>query len=215
MKKENLCIGEDDLKYLYECKTIIGVDDCGRGPIAGGMFIGFVSFKYDFDPSHLGLNDSKKLKDKTHLFDDIIKNNSDFHVEEISVEEINSGENLNNLFGKGFKRGLEKFNKQNSIIFLDGEIPSNCVGYPIDIINKSNYDGTSWHVAAASIIAKNAQINSMLDLDIKYPNYGFKDHHGYGTKKHFEALVKYGICSNHRFRWIDLEKIKGKLNVSK
>ena len=203
---KNTCNGEDDLKYWSEGKTIIGIDDCGRGPIAGGMFIGFVSFNLNFDPSKIGLNDSKKLKNKTHLYDSIIKNNSKFHIEEITVEEINTGENLNDLFGKGFKRGLENFSKENTIIFLDGEIPKNCISYPVDIINKSNYDGLSWHVAAASILAKNEQISSMICLDVKYPEYEFKNHHGYGTEKHFEAIKKYGICSDHRKKWIKNER---------
>ena len=210
----NLCLGEDDLKFWSEGKTVIGVDDCGRGCIAGSMFFAFVSFNINnFLIKDLGLNDSKKLTNNKRLdLDDKIKQISKFKIVEVSIDEINYGENLNLLFAKHFTKNMicfsseEKLYKNNAIILLDGAELKDLKWWgaqgEIKLACKPKYDGLSWHVAAASIIAKNAQVKSMERLDELYPEYGFKDHHGYGTKKHYEAIKKYGVCPAHRVNWI-------------
>lgn len=219
MKKQNLCQGEDDLKYWAQGKRIIGVDDAGRGPIAGNLFIGFMSFNPNSDIKNIGFNDSKQVKENIFELEAVIQGDIGYHYEQISVEEINIGESLNFLFSKKFIKGMEYYNSipdfDNKVIFWDGNLYKELKNYPLDIICKPKYDTLSWHVAAASIIAKAAQMRAMIILDEKYPEYGFKNHNGYGTKEHFEAINKHGICPAHRKNWIDLDKIKEKYNVSK
>lgn len=208
---KNLCIGEDDLKYWAQGKRIIGVDDAGRGPIAGNLFIGFMSFRINSDIKDFGLNDSKQIKNKIFELDSILQSNIGYHYEQISVEEINTGESLNSLFSKKFIKGMEYYNSipdfDNKVIFWDGNLYKELENYPLDIICKPKYDTLSWHVAAASIIAKAAQMRAMIELDKKYPQYGFKEHNGYGTEKHFAAIKRYGLCPAHRKNWIKSERL--------
>lgn len=201
-------IGEIDEKYAY--KTIIGVDDVGRGCIAGNMYIGFVSLNNL--PEYPGIDDSKKLSkifkndEKRFALDKFIRDNSKHLVMQVSVEQINTGRNLNKLFEIQFMNGLNIFiNKYNLkqkdvVVFLDGLDRYKYNGY--DIINRAKFDSLSWNVAAASIIAKNIQVSSMQELNNEFPEYGFNSHNGYGTVKHRDAIEKYGICSAHRKNWI-------------
>lgn len=211
MKKENLCKGEDDLKYWSQNKSIIGVDDAGRGPIAGNLFIGFMYFPKHSCISNLGLNDSKQIKNNIFDIEELISSGIGYHYEQITIDEINTGENINSLFSKRFIEGMNYYNTipecKNKVVFWDGVLYKELKNYPVDIICKPKYDTLSWHVAAASIIAKAAQMRAMIVLDEKYPEYGFKDHNGYGTEKHFKAIKKYGLCPAHRKNWINLEKL--------
>ena len=201
-------MGNDDLYYWSQNKSIIGVDDAGRGPIAGDLFIGFMWFSPNSDISNIGFNDSKKLsREKILQLEELIEKNIGFHYEKISVEEINnSEESLNSLFSKKFIIGMEYYNSipecKNKLVLWDGNPYKELKDYPLDIICKPKYDSLSWHVAAASIIAKAQQMRAMIALDEKYPEYGFKNHNGYGTEQHFAAIKKYGICPAHRVKWI-------------
>lgn len=199
-------MGKDDLFYWSQNRSIIGVDDAGRGPIAGSLFIGFMYFSINSDVSKIGLNDSKQIKNKIFDLFSIVSTKTGYHYEEITVEEINTGESLNSLFYKKFIKGMEYYNTvpecDNKIIFWDGNPYKELKNCSLDIICKPDYDALSWHVAAASIIAKAHQMRAMIALDEKYPEYGFKNHNGYGTKEHFAAIKKYGICPAHRVKWI-------------
>lgn len=197
-------IGDDDKNYWRLGRSIIGIDECGRGPLAGDCYIGLVSFiNPDIDfISSLGLNDSKKLSDKKRFaLEDKIKENSKYEIVKVSVDEINTGENLNKLIFSAINKGLQSF-KNNCVVFMDGNqrITNNQIAQVV----KPKFDSLSWSVAAASIIAKNEQVRAMLELDKLYPDYGFKSHNGYGTKAHKESIKKFGILECHRKNWIKI-----------
>lgn len=210
MSKNNSEIGKIDEEYIARGKTIIGVDDVGRGCIAGNMYIGFVSF----NPlsSYPGIDDSKKLSkifkddEKRFKLDNFIRNNSRHLVMQVSINQINTDKNLNELFRIQFINGLNiltnsmKINKKDLVVFLDG-----LDTYDNDLYNieyRAKFDALSYNVAAASIIAKNVQVSAMRELDSKFPDYKFSSHNGYSTDKHREAIKKYGTCSAHRVNWI-------------
>jgi len=195
-------IGDDDKHYWGLNQTIIGIDEVGRGTLAGDCYIGLVCFTNDIFVSLLGLNDSKKLSNKNRLLlDNKIKILSKYKIVKVSVDEINTGENLNTLIFSAINKGLEDFD-DNYVVFMDGnqKIPNN----QRQQVVKPKFDALSWSVAAASIIAKNEQVRAMLELDKLYPNYGFKSHNGYGTKQHKEAIKKFGILECHRKSWIKI-----------
>lgn len=203
-------IGEVDTEYTNQGKVIIGVDDVGRGCIAGNLYIGFVSL--NILPEYSGINDSKKLSsifkndEKRFKLDEFIRNNSKHLVMQVSFNQINTGRNLNELFRIQFINGLNiftnylKIDKKDIVIFLDGL--DNYDKYDYNIICKAKFDSLSVNVAAASIIAKNIQVSAMRELDKEFPQYEFSSHNGYGTKKHYEAIKKHGIISVHRKNWI-------------
>lgn len=206
----NNCNGEDDLRYWEENKNIVGIDECGRGSVAGNIFIGLVSFKINSNISTLGLRDSKKLSNKKRFqLDSIIKDLCIYIIVEVTVEEINTGENLNTLIFKRIRDGLldifkiGDFNYDDTVIFFDGKLKIPRVNH-IEQIVKPKFDDLSWHVAAASILAKNAQVTAMKNLALEYPNYGFENHNGYGSKFHYKAINENGILDVHRKNWINL-----------
>ncbi len=205
-------IGEIDDEYTSQGKTIIGVDDVGRGCVAGNLYIGFVSL----NPlsSYTGIDDSKKLSkifkndEKRSNLDKFIKDNSKNLIMQISVEQINTGRNLNELFAIQFMNGLNIFinkynlDKNKVVVFIDGI--DNFKNNAYNILAKSKLDTLSYNVAAASIIAKNVQVSAMQNYDKEYPQYKFTEHNGYFTQKHRETIIKYGTCSLHRVNWIKL-----------
>lgn len=206
----NKCNGEDDLKYWRQEKTIVGIDECGKGSIAGNLYIGLVSFKPNVDLSALGLRDSKKLSnEKRFQLGEKIKKISVSIIVEVKIDEINTGANLNNLIFNRMRDGLldifelGKLQYRNTVIFFDGKLKIPRINH-IEQVVKPKFDDLSWHVAAASILAKNAQVTAMKNLSLEYPNYGFQKHNGYGTKFHYEAIKENGICEAHRKNWITM-----------
>ena len=169
-------------------KAICGVDEAGRGPLAGPVFAAAVIL-----PDGLvieGVNDSKKLSEKKRdkLFDEIKENAVAWCVASASVEEI---EELNILQADmlAMKRAVEGLSVKADFAMIDGnKAPSAIVGG----------DAKSEAIAAASILAKVSRDRLMLQLAEKYPQYGFEKHKGYGTKVHREAILKYGPCGIHR-----------------
>ncbi len=204
------CIGEIDSEYICKGKTIIGVDEVGRGCIAGNMYIGFVSL--NILPEYPGIDDSKNLKsifkndEKRFKLDKFIRDNSKHLVMQVTSSQINTGRNLNELFNIQFINGLNiltnsmNINKKDIVIFMDGLDIYNENAY--NIVYKPKFDSLSVNVAAASIIAKNIQVSAMKELDKEFPQYQFASHNGYATKKHKEAIEKHGITSIHRKNWI-------------
>jgi ribonuclease HII len=203
-----MTIGEID--KIYANKTIIGVDEVGRGCIAGNLYIGFVSL--NVLPEYPGIDDSKKLKkifkndERRFILDKFIKDNSKYLIMQVSSDQINTGRNLNELYAIQVMNGLNiltnqmNIDKNNIVVFMDGvDILKNNNHY---IIYKPKFDSLSVNVAAASIIAKNIQVSAMRDLDKEFPQYGFSSHNGYAKPKHKEAIEKYGILPIHRKNWI-------------
>lgn len=188
------------------CKILIGTDEAGRGPAAGGVFASAVYINNKELEKDLGkLNDSKKLKPnvRDELYD-IILNNTINSTVCIEVEEI---ENTNILVCslKAMKLACENvfnhssiqpFNPSTTLTIVDGNQLIRNYNYPQKFVKKG--DATSASIAAASILAKVSRDRYMEKLDMEYPQYKWKDNAGYLTKEHSEAILKYGITKYHR-----------------
>lgn len=189
-----------DKSYQTEnVKLIAGVDEAGRGPLAGPVAVASVIMPLDEDKIVAGVNDSKKLTEKKRekLFDDILKNAIAYHIELIDhkvIDEIN----ILNATKLGMKNCIEKLEVKPDLALIDAVKLD--VQVPTESIIKG--DAKSYNIACASILAKVSRDRLMLELDEIYPEYGFKKHKGYGTKAHIEALKQYGKCEIHRDSFI-------------
>lgn len=182
---------------------IAGVDEAGRGPLAGPVYAAAVILK-DNDIIE-GLNDSKKLSKKRReaLFDEICKRAvaySVFSVDEKRIDEINI---LNATF-EAMNGAVSGLNTVPDYVLIDGNRIKG-MSLPHETIVKG--DAKSASIAAASILAKVSRDRYMDKMSELYPEYGFSKHSGYGTKEHTEALKKYGPCPIHRITF--LKKILG------
>ncbi len=185
---------EFDSEVRNEYPIICGVDEAGRGPLAGDVYAAAVVF--DADVVIEGVNDSKKLSEKKRelLFEEIIKKAKAFCIATASVEEI---ENINilNAAMLAMKRAVEGLGLTPDLALVDG---NKAPKLDCEVKTVVKGDATSMSIAAASILAKVARDRYMSELDEKYPEYQFKKHKGYGTKLHYEMLKKYGISDVHR-----------------
>ena len=175
-------------------RLICGVDEAGRGPLAGPVCAAAVIL-----PEHLqipGLNDSKKLTDKKRreLFPVIQEQAVAYGIGLASEQEIDEINILQATF-LAMRRALEQLTVRPEIALIDGNRETD-FGLPVKTVVKG--DSLSANIAAASILAKVTRDNIMVELARKYPEYGFEIHKGYGTKAHYEALRTYGPCPIHR-----------------
>ena len=176
-------------------KTICGIDEAGRGPLAGPVYAAAVILPLGLEIT--GLNDSKKLSEKKReeLFDVICEKAVDFSIgiaDEKEIDEINI---LNATF-LAMKRAVDGLKMKPDYALIDGNRYPRIGGVTEETIVKG--DGKSMSVAAASILAKVSRDRYMLEIAEKYPQYCFEKHKGYGTKLHYEMLEKYGISPVHR-----------------
>ena len=176
-------------------KTICGIDEAGRGPLAGPVYAAAVILPLGLEIT--GLNDSKKLSEKKReeLFDVICEKAVDFSIgiaDEKEIDEINI---LNATF-LAMKRAVDGLKIKPDYALIDGNRYPSIGGVTEETIVKG--DGKSMSVAAASILAKVSRDRYMLEIAEKYPQYCFEKHKGYGTKLHYEMLEKYGISPVHR-----------------
>lgn len=173
---------------------VCGVDEAGRGPLAGPVCAAAVVLPRGVILE--GVNDSKKLTEKKReeLFDVIIKESLDWSVAFAAVEEIEEI-NILNAAMLAMKRAVEGLEKGADFAIVDGNRKP-----PLDIDCEAvvKGDGKSMSVAAASILAKVSRDRILRQYALDYPQYGFEKHKGYGTKLHVEALKKYGPCEVHR-----------------
>lgn len=198
------------LDYSYEItahekgyKVVCGIDEAGRGPLAGPVFAAAVILPENY--SHPVLNDSKKLSEKKRdaVYDDIIKDAVCYSVGIATEEEIDEINILNATF-LAMKRAVEGLVIKPDFAYIDGnQYPK--TGVKEETIVKG--DGKCISVAAASIIAKVSRDRFMLEIDKQYPEYQFSKHKGYGTKLHYEMIEKYGVSKVHRRTF--LKKILG------
>lgn len=180
--------------YDSGVKLICGVDEAGRGPLAGPVCAAAVILPRGLEIP--GLNDSKKLSEKKReaLFDVICSSAKAYGIAFAEVEEIESLNILNATF-LAMNRAIAKLGIEPELALIDGnrnsgiELPSRCV---------IKGDSTCADIAAASILAKVTRDRYMLDMAREYPQYQFEKHKGYGTKLHYEALRKYGPSPIHR-----------------
>lgn len=171
-----------------------GVDEAGRGPLAGDVYAAAVVF--DEGVVIEGINDSKKLSEKKRelLFDEIIEKAVDYCIATATVEEI---EKLNILEAAmlAMRRAVTGLKKLPELALIDG---NRSPLVPCETLTVVKGDGRSQSIAAASILAKVSRDRYMKKLDEMYPQYQFARHKGYGTKLHYEMIEKYGVSPCHR-----------------
>lgn len=183
-------------------KTIIGTDEAGRGPGAGGVFAASVYFDKITDgliKDLTILNDSKKLtaKKRESIFD-IIKNNTINEIVCIEVEEIEKINILNSSL-KAMKLACESVAQHagsNILTLVDGNKLIKNYDLPQEFVIKG--DSKSASIAAASILAKVSRDRYMMKLDEEFPVYNWRKNAGYLTAEHLKAIDKYGLCKYHR-----------------
>ncbi len=177
---------------------LCGVDEAGRGPLAGPVCAAAVILPRGTVIE--GLNDSKKLSEKRReaLYDEIVGKAIAFGVAFASVEEIEEKNILEATF-LAMNRAIEKLSVVPALTLIDGNrnkgiaLPSRCV---------IGGDGKCADIAAASILAKVTRDRYMLEMAEKYPQYGFDRHKGYGTAAHYAAIREYGPSPIHRMSFL-------------
>ena len=185
---------EFDEEIRTRFHIISGIDEAGRGPLAGDVYAAAVVF--DDDTVIEGINDSKKLTEKKRekLFDEIISKAKAYCIATASVQEIEEL-NILNAAMLAMKRAYEGLGIDIDLALIDGNRTPD-LSCRSEAVVKG--DAISQSIAAASILAKVARDRYMLELDEKYPQYQFSKHKGYGTKLHYEMLKKHGISEVHR-----------------
>ena len=176
-------------------KYIAGIDEAGRGPLCSPVVVASVILPDDIDIE--GINDSKKLTEKKRelLYDKIIEKAISYNIQIVDVDKI---EELNILGATkyGMKKCAEELSIKPDYVLIDGNQKID-INIPFETVVSG--DSKSLSIAAASILAKVTRDRMLVEIDSKYPEYGFKNHKGYGTKKHVEAILKYGMIEGiHR-----------------
>lgn len=184
-------------KELYQkgFQKIAGIDEAGRGPLAGPVVVAGVIMPQDSMIE--GVNDSKKVSEKKRekLYDLILEEAISYSVaiiEQDTIDEIN----ILNATKQGVTEVVEGFETKPDLIIVDALNHINTKGIPYDSIIKG--DAKCYNIAAASIIAKVTRDRIMRQWDEIYPQYGFATHKGYGTANHIEAIRECGLCPIHR-----------------
>ncbi len=188
------------LQYIAD---ICGVDEAGRGPLAGGVFAAAVIL----DPQRpiAGLNDSKKLSEKKRdlLAEEIKQHALSWAIASADVEEIDRLNILQATF-LAMRRAVEALGVTPKEAWVDG---NRAPGMPVSVRTVVQGDGKIAAIAAASILAKTARDAEMLKLHEAFPQYGFDRHKGYPTAQHIAALEQFGVSSIHRTSYAPVQKI--------
>lgn len=183
-----------DTELRKEYPVICGVDEAGRGPLAGDVYAAAVVLRDGLLIDYL--NDSKKISEKRReeLFDIIRDNAEAYCVATASVQEIDSM-NILNATMLAMRRAVEGLGIKPDLALIDGNILP-------QLDCESRYvikgDATSASISAASVLAKVSRDRYMKELAEKYPQYAFEQHKGYGTKLHYEKLEEFGVSEVHR-----------------
>ena len=185
---------------LNGCNFIAGMDEAGRGPLAGPVSVACVVMPLEEDKIIPGINDSKKLSEKKReeLFEKIKETALAYSViliDEKTIDKINILEATK----LGMKKAYEALEVPVDMLLVDA-VKNLDVDCQYESIIKG--DAKSYSIAAASILAKVTRDQMIIELDKKYPEYNFKKHKGYGTKEHIEAIKKIGPCAIHRKTFI-------------
>ena len=187
-----------ELEYAHQGFIhIAGVDEAGRGPLAGPVYAACVII----DPHKplYGVNDSKKLSEKCRdaLYDIIIEKAAAYGIGYSDSDIINE-HGIMFALNRAMQIAIRACNIQPDVVLIDGNIAFN-IASKVEPIVKG--DARSVSIAAASILAKVARDRKMLEYDKIYPQYGFAAYKGYGTPEHIAALMKYGMTPIHRDRF--------------
>ena len=191
-----LKIKEIDEEFFKKgIKYIAGIDEAGRGPLAGPVVVACVIMPEDSMIE--GVNDSKKISEKKRekLYDLILEEAVSYGIGIINQEEIDEI-NILRATKKALTMALAQMEIKPNVILVDALTGIDTLGIPYKSIIKG--DANSYSIAAASIIAKVTRDRIMREWDKVYPEYGFAGHKGYGTAKHIEAIKQYGLCPLHR-----------------
>ena len=190
-------------KYWQDENLVVGLDEAGRGPMAGPCVVAAVIFPIGFYNEEI--NDSKKLSDqKRRTLVELIKKQALWY--DLFVVDIDMIEHYN--IYQATKLAMETLVKKSQAqIALTDALPIQVPGVVNESIIKG--DQKSLSIAAASILAKTFRDDLMIEYDAQYPEYGFKNHKGYATKAHKEAILQYGRCPIHRpsFRFKDEDQV--------
>ena len=179
---------------------IAGIDEVGRGPLAGPVVCACVIM--NLDKLIMGVNDSKKLTEKTreNLYDRIIENAVAYSIKQVDEETIDSI-NILNATKKCMADAVNDLKVKPQTLLVDALIIPN-IDENIKQVSIIHGDATSYNIACASILAKVYRDRLMVELDKDYPEYNFKKNKGYGTAEHINALKKFGPCKLHRKSFI-------------
>lgn len=185
-------------------KTIAGIDEAGRGPLAGPVCVACVVMPLDDEKILPDANDSKKLSEKKRemLFEKI-KNLAIAYSIEFVNEDVIDDINILNATKLGMKNSLKNLGMKPDLVLIDAvkletEFNTNSIIHG---------DALSYNIACASILAKVSRDRYITEISDLYPEYNFKKHKGYGTKEHIEALKKYGACKIHRESYLKNFKV--------
>ena len=174
---------------------ICGIDEAGRGPLAGPVVVASVIMPADSMIE--GVNDSKKISEKKRekIYDQILEEAISYGVAIIGQDEIDEI-NILNATKKGLTVSLQELSQRPDLILVDALNGIDTMGIPYDSIIKG--DAKCYSIAAASIVAKVTRDRIMREWDNVYPEYGFEKHKGYGTAAHIAAIREKGLCPIHR-----------------
>ena len=180
-------------------KLVCGVDEAGRGPLAGPVCAAAVILPDNCEIE--GLNDSKKISEKKReaLFDIIKEKAIAYSIAYGSLEEIEEYNILEATY-LAMNRAIEGLNTKADFALIDGNRVPKGIKIPCETVVRG--DSKSCSIAAASILAKVTRDRLMLEYDTKYPQYLFAQHKGYGTKAHYEAIKQHGVCEIHRLSFL-------------
>lgn len=181
--------------YTDKIKIIVGVDEAGRGPLCGPVVAACCILPRDYKNEHI--NDSKKLSEKKReiAYKEIIENALDYGIGIVDTKRIDEI-NIYEATKEAMHIAISKLKISYDLILTDAMKLQN---EKVEVIPLIKGDAKCECIAAASIIAKVTRDHILEEYDKKYPQYGFKSHKGYGTKKHIEAIKQYGIIKDfHR-----------------
>lgn len=197
-------------------KNIAGLDEAGRGPLAGPVVAAAVVFSEGEkigDMIKMGVRDSKLLtpRKRNYLYEKIIEKCSDWSVGVVSEETIDE---INILQASllAMRQAVDSLKIRPDFLIIDGKFTIS--DFPISQLAIPKADQRIFSVSAASVIAKVTRDRLLAELDIKYPNYGFAKHKGYGTKDHIAAIEKHGPCKIHRKSFSPIDEIIVKIKRS-
>ena len=180
-------------------KYICGIDEAGRGPLAGPVVVASVIMPENSMIE--GVNDSKKVSEKKRekLYDLILDEAISYGIGIVGQDEIDEI-NILNATKKGLTMSLQELTQKPDLIIVDAVSKINTLGIPYESIIKG--DAKCYSISAASIIAKVTRDRIMREWDKIYPQYGFATHKGYGTSSHIKAIIENGPCPIHRKTFI-------------
>ena len=198
---------DGEKEYLNDkIKIAVGVDEAGRGPLCGPVVAAACILPLDYKNEHI--NDSKKLTEKKReiAYKEIIENAICYGIGIVDAKRIDEI-NIYEATKEAMIMAIKSLNYKYDIILTDA---MKLDGFDVPLIPIIKGDAKCECIAAASIIAKVTRDHLLYEYDKKYPEYGFKNHKGYGTKMHIEAIKKYGIIDE--FHRKSYEPIKSMIN---